>query len=63
MDRWHDEPRLDELLNDPILHTLLAGDGISAGELDLLIERARQRLGLTAIRPGRAARQFATSLM
>ena len=63
MDRWHDEPALDELLNDPILHLLLARDGISADELRLLIDRTRQRLGLAATRPRRTARQFATSLM
>jgi hypothetical protein len=63
MDRWHDEPRLDELLNDPMLHVLLARDGISADELRILIERTRQRLGLVATRPWPAARQFATSLM
>jgi hypothetical protein len=63
MDRWHDEPRLDELLNDPILHMLLARDGISAEELRMLIERTRQRLGLVAARPRPTARQFATSLM
>jgi hypothetical protein len=63
MDRWHDEPRLDELLEDPILHILLDRDGVSADELYILIERTRQRLGLTATRPRRLARQFATSLM
>lgn len=63
MDRWHDEPRLDELLEDPILHILLDRDGVSADELYILIERTRQRLGLTATQPRRAIRQFATSLM
>jgi hypothetical protein len=63
MDRWHDEPRLDELLEDPILHILLDRDGVSADELYVLIEDTRQRLGLTAIRPRRVVRQFATSLM
>ena len=63
MDRWHDEPRLDELLEDPILHVLLDCDGVSADELYILIEHTRQRLGLTATRPPRMARQFATSLM
>jgi hypothetical protein len=63
MDRWHDEPRLDELLNDPTLHLLLARDGVSAEELRILIERTRQRLGLVATRPRPTARQFATSLM
>jgi hypothetical protein len=51
------------LLEDPILHILLNRDGVSADELYILIERTRQRLGLTATRPRRMARQFATSLM
>jgi hypothetical protein len=63
MDRWHDEPRLDELLNDPMLHMLLARDGISADELHMLIERTRQRLGLVATRPRPTARQFASCPM
>ena len=63
MDRWHDEPRLDELLNDPILHILLARDGVSADELRILIEGTRRRLGLVGARTERRARQFATSLM
>ena len=63
MDRWHDEPRLDELLDDPILHLLLARDGVSADELRALIERTRQRLGLAPRRKPRETRQFATSLM
>ena len=63
MDRWHDEPRLDELLNDPILHMVLARDGVSADELCVLIERTRRRLGFGEVRTARQARQFATSLM
>jgi hypothetical protein len=63
MDRWHDEPRLDELLNDPTLHLLCARDGVSADELRILIERTRLRLGLGAAPAQRPARQFATSLM
>ena len=63
MDRWHDEPGLDELLDDPTLHLLLARDGVSADELRSLIERTRQRLGFDPRRKPRAARQFATSLM
>ena len=45
MNHWHDEPRLDEILNDPILQMLLDRDGISADDLRALIEQARQRLG------------------
>ena len=44
MDPWHLEPRLDEMLSDPILHLLRARDGVSEPELRALIERARQRV-------------------
>ena len=55
MDPWHVEPRLDEVLNDPILHLLRARDGVSEPELRALIERARQRvLSRPAIAPGSA---------
>jgi hypothetical protein len=63
MDRWHDEPRLDELLNDPIMDMLLARDGVSADELRMLIERTQKRLGLGGVPTSHRARQFATSLM
>jgi hypothetical protein len=44
MDPWHLEPRLDEMLSDPILHLLRDRDGVSEPELRALIERARQRV-------------------
>ena len=43
MCRFHEEPKLSELLSDPILHLLLKRDGVSLQELQSLIERARQR--------------------
>ena len=42
----HGEPKLNELLGDPILHLLLARDRISLEDLRRLIEQARrQRIG------------------
>ena len=43
MCRLHEEPKLSELLNDPILHLLLERDGISLEELRDLIEQTRRR--------------------
>ncbi len=41
------EPTLSELLDDPILHLLMARDAITRGDLELLIERVRRdRLAL-----------------
>jgi hypothetical protein len=45
--RQDPEPRLDELLNDPILHALMASDGVTRAHLEQLIEHVRRRL-----RPG-----------
>ena len=41
------EPKLSELLNDPILHLLLKRDGVSVEQLLALIEKTRRN------RPGR----------
>jgi len=38
----HGEPRLNDLLRDPILHLLLDRDGVSLEEFHRLIERARR---------------------
>jgi hypothetical protein len=48
------EPPLSELLADPILHLLMARDGISLTELQRLIERTRRHRNLdpARIRPG-----------
>ena len=47
------EPPLSELLADPILHLLMAGDGISLADLQRLIEATRRRRNPdpTAFRP------------
>jgi len=43
----HDpEPRLSELLDDPILQALMARDGVDRPALEALIGAARRRLGL-----------------
>ncbi len=39
------EPRVEELLDDPVLHALMARDGVSRAELERLIARVRRRLG------------------
>jgi hypothetical protein len=39
----HREPKLSELLSDPILHLLLERDGVSLEELQALIEKTRRR--------------------
>jgi len=41
------EPPLTEVLTDPIVHTLLDGDGIPLASLRSLIGETRQRLGAT----------------
>jgi hypothetical protein len=43
MCQLHREPKLSELLNDPILHLLLKRDGVSLEELQALIDQARRR--------------------
>ena len=43
MCRLREEPRLSDLLADPILHLLLKRDGVSLEELQELIERTRHR--------------------
>jgi hypothetical protein len=43
MCRFQEEPKLSELLSDPILHLLLKRDGVSVEELQALIEKARRR--------------------
>lgn len=39
------EPRLAEILDDPILHALMASDGVDRATLEQLIDRIRRRLG------------------
>ena len=38
------EPKLDDLLSDPILDVLLARDGISREELRRVVDQARRTL-------------------
>jgi len=41
---WREEPRLDDLLSDPMVDALLIGDGVSRDELSRLVEEARLTL-------------------
>ena len=41
---WRDEPRLDDLLSDPMFDALLTGDRVSRDELRRLVEEARLTL-------------------
>lgn len=41
---WHEEPRIEDLLDDPIVHMLSESDGISEHELRRLVEAVRQRI-------------------
>jgi hypothetical protein len=42
MEMCRQEPKLSELLNDPILHLLLKRDGVSVEQLLALIEKTRR---------------------
>lgn len=39
------EPALADILNDSVLESLLAGDGIDRADLEAVIRRAQRRLG------------------
>jgi len=41
---WREEPRLDDLLSDPMLDAMLMRDGVSRDELRRLVEHARLTL-------------------
>jgi hypothetical protein len=44
-EQWIDiEPGLEDLMADPIMRLLLAGDGIDAGQVLHAVELARRRL-------------------
>lgn len=45
------EPGLAELLNDAVLQSLLASDGIDRAELEAVISRAQRRLGTARAKP------------
>ena len=36
------EPALSDVLDDPIVHLVMARDGVTRGDLELLIERVRR---------------------
>lgn len=40
------EPRIEDLLEDPVLHAILRKDGVSRDDLMAVITNARRRLGL-----------------
>ena len=42
------EPSLAELFDDPLLHAVMARDGVSRAHLEAVVDRARRRLGLAA---------------
>jgi len=44
------EPRVSELLDDPLLQMLMAVDGVERAYLERLIRRTRRRLG-SVVRP------------
>lgn len=39
------EPALEELLDDPVLHAVMARDGVDRATLEAVIADARRRLG------------------
>ncbi|MCA3246979.1 MAG: hypothetical protein ACKOEE_15390 [Tagaea sp.] len=43
-DLRYDEPRLDEMLGDPVVRAVMARDRVSREELLACVERARGRL-------------------
>jgi hypothetical protein len=44
MGRGCKEPKLDDLMDDPILDTLLARDGVTKDDLRQVVEQAREDL-------------------
>jgi hypothetical protein len=50
MDKRRPEPSLDDLLDDPILHAVLARDGLTVEEVRRFLNEMKQRL-----RPARKA--------
>jgi hypothetical protein len=44
------EPSLGELLGDPVLHLLMARDGVACADLLDIVDAARSRLGVDAPR-------------
>ncbi|WP_192499378.1 hypothetical protein [Skermanella pratensis] len=44
MDKRRPEPSLDDLLDDPILHAVLARDGLTVEEVRRFLNEMKQRL-------------------
>ncbi|UEM03262.1 hypothetical protein JL101_025375 [Skermanella rosea] len=44
MDKRRPEPSLDDLLDDPILHAVLARDGLKVEEVRLFLNEMKERL-------------------
>jgi hypothetical protein len=44
MNNIRPEPSLDDLLNDPILHAVLARDGLKVEEVRRFLDEMKQRL-------------------
>jgi len=51
MNKRRCEPKLDDLLSDPILDMLLAYDRVTRDDLDRVIEEARQTLARVPRQP------------
>ena len=45
----NEEPTLEELLSEPIVRLVMARDGLDVDDVRLVMERARDRLGLVEI--------------
>lgn len=43
--RWHGEPRVEELLSDPVMQMVMHCDRVGEDELTRLIQGVRQTLG------------------
>jgi hypothetical protein len=41
---WNYEPRLDDLLGDPVVQAVMARDGVSRADVLECVERARRRV-------------------
>ena len=54
MYRHNSEPTVEELLNDPIAHLLMARDGLQPDHVWACVTNARQRLGACETRKGGA---------
>ena len=53
MDKRRPEPSLDDLLDDPILHAVLARDGLKVEEVRLFLNEMKERLRPTCRKAAR----------